>query len=103
MRKSRRIARERRSGKVAKKKVPANVSDIVDEIELPNGAQVQRTAFACEVCVERNEEPSTSEFIVEYEGQQLQICRAHMQEVLNSAEDYREGGILEEAFSIPKV
>ena len=86
---------------MAKKvKVPANTSDIDDDLTLQNGAEVQRVAFDCEVCKMRGEEPSKSEFRIEYEGQQLEICGAHMQEVLNSCEDFKEGGILEEAFSI---
>jgi hypothetical protein len=84
---------------VTKKKV-TNISDIDDEIKLPNGASVQRTAFDCEVCIASGEEPGKSEFLVEYEGQQLNICGAHMQKVLDESDNYKEGGILEDAFSI---
>lgn len=64
--------------------------DIVGRYELSIGAIVDRTAFDCEVCVARNEEPSKSEFVITYEDQRLEICAAHMQEVLNSEEDGKE-------------
>jgi len=74
-------------------------SDIKDEHKLSNGAEVSRTSYDCEVCVHRNEEPSKSEFRIDYEMQQLEICAAHMQEVLDSDDEGKEG-ILEEFFGI---
>lgn len=70
--------------------------DIVDVYKLSNSAEVQRIAFDCEVCIHRNENPAKSVFRIEYEGQQLEICEAHMQQVL----DDEEGGILAEVFAI---
>lgn len=72
------------------------VEDIKDEHVLNNNAVVQRIAFDCEVCIHENQTPSKSVFRIEYEGQQLEICEAHMQQVL----DDEKGGILSEVFAI---
>lgn len=61
-----------------------------DEIKLSNGATLTCTAYECEVCVERGEQPEPSHYRLEFEGQQIELCVAHATEVLNLDDDKKE-------------
>jgi len=69
-----------------------NTHEIEDEHTLVNKAVIRRTSIACEVCTARGEMEEGSEFQLEFEGQKVQLCDAHAQEVLNLDEDELKKG-----------
>jgi hypothetical protein len=71
-----------------------------DTVLLSNGAAVTRTGWACEVCVKRNEEAGASEFMVEFEGQQIHVCAAHTQQILDMDEDQKGGDEFTSLFGV---
>lgn len=73
--------------------------DIQDEHTLSNGAVVQRRSNDCEVCVNKGQAPDPSIFGVEYDGQVVEVCDAHMQQILDAdADKQMKGGLFEEIF-----
>lgn len=72
--------------------------EITEFHKLSNGAEIIRNSFDCEVCVSRGEQAEPSMFMVEYDGQQVNLCLAHTQELLDLDEDklQKGGGIFGE-------
>ena len=64
-----------------------------------NDAVVECTVYPCEVCDRKGQEPEHGVFTIEWEGQQMHICEAHLLKVLEADEDLQgKGGEFEEVF-----
>ena len=53
---------------------------------------VERTRTDCSVCDKRGEEPEVAEWSIVHNGQNIDVCNAHMQEFLDSVNDKIEKG-----------
>lgn len=57
------------------------------DFELVNGATMQKIANDCEVCTSSGEEIEPAQFMVYFDGQEAQLCKAHAQKLLDQNED----------------
>lgn len=69
-----------------------------EELTLSNGAILQSIVKGCEVCKGREEEIEDGIYMLEYEGIQVSMCKAHAQQLLEMDDDELEkqkGGFAE--------